>query len=69
MKNFLILINFLTIQLQTCLSWDVKYVAEKLVIPIAMATQELTFCICHDCLGEPDLDLLMKWLQITTIHP
>ena len=71
MKNFLFSIIFLLSPLQpgAGLKWDMEFVANGLVIPIAKGTQEITFCICQDCLKEDDLNLFMKWLQLATMHP
>lgn len=49
-------------------SWNVEYVGKRLVMPIAMSTQETLYCPCQRCV-DAGLDLLMKWILAATMHP
>ncbi|XP_061399983.1 uncharacterized protein LOC133335699 [Musca vetustissima] len=48
--------------------WNIDYVGKRLALPIAMGTQETFFCLCHVCQDE-NVSLLMKWIQVATMHP
>ncbi|KAI8128994.1 hypothetical protein CVS40_2053 [Lucilia cuprina] len=59
MKIFLklIIMQFL---IHTVWTWNVEYVGQQLVLPIAKGTQETLYCVCEKC-WDDNLDLLMKW--------
>ncbi|XP_005181644.2 uncharacterized protein LOC101891981 [Musca domestica] len=60
------ILSFLLITLANC--WNIDYVGKRLALPIAMGTQETLFCPCAECQDEK-LALLMKWIQLATMHP
>lgn len=67
MKVALVLINMLLL-INSAYAWNVEYVGQQLLLPIARGTQETLYCVCADC-WDDNLDLLMKWLQAATMHP
>lgn len=63
-----LLIFGMLLLLNPILSWNMDYVSQKLVLPIARGTQETLYCVCKECFDEK-LEMLMKWVIKATMHP